>query len=315
MKGNRLATMCGLLLAALLLAGAPAREPLRLGTNVWSGYEPLYLARDRGYLDPARVKLVEFRSATQVMHALETGAIDGGALTLDEVLTVTGRGVPLTLVMALDISAGADCIIVQPDLGGMADLRGRRIAVENTALGAYVLLRALEQAGLPVEEIEAVRMDVSRHVRSFESGEIAASVCFDPTRSKLLALGGKEVFTSNDIPGEIVDLIAIRNDALDRRRDALRHLGAAWDAALAYIADEPENAYSMLGRRMGLDRDGARSAYSRLNLLDLRASVRLLTSEAFRLETMVRVRRFMVDRGLIAHPVDPAIDAVLPETG
>ena len=86
MKASRLAAMCGLLLAALLPAGRPAQEPLRLGTNVWPGYEPLYLARSR--LSGSRAgETGGVRSATQVMHALETGAIDGGALTLDEVLT------------------------------------------------------------------------------------------------------------------------------------------------------------------------------------------------------------------------------------
>ena len=164
-----------------------------------------------------------------------------------------------------------------------------------------MLLRALEQAESAGGEIEAVRMDVSRHVRSFESGEIAASVCVS-IRPALNARAGERSVYKQRHPGEIVDLIAIRNDALDRRRDALRHPGAAWDAALAYIADEPEDASRCSRRRMGADRD-ARSPTAAEPAGSARQR-QLLTSEAFRLET-IRVRRFMVDRGLIAHPLDP----------
>ena len=40
----------------------PDPEPiLRVGTNVWPGYEPLYLARDLGYLDES-IRLVEYSS-------------------------------------------------------------------------------------------------------------------------------------------------------------------------------------------------------------------------------------------------------------
>ena len=51
-----------LLLVAATLAGC-MREPesaLRIGTNVWIGSEPLYLARELGRLDPKVVQLVEY---------------------------------------------------------------------------------------------------------------------------------------------------------------------------------------------------------------------------------------------------------------
>ncbi|WP_459866025.1 hypothetical protein [Endothiovibrio diazotrophicus] len=42
--------------SALLSAGcqADSGEPLRVGANTWLGYEPLYLAREEGLLDPRR---------------------------------------------------------------------------------------------------------------------------------------------------------------------------------------------------------------------------------------------------------------------
>ena len=63
------------------------REPeaaLRIGTNVWIGSEPLYLARELGRLDPTAVQLVEYPSASEVLRAFRNQAIDGMVISLDE---------------------------------------------------------------------------------------------------------------------------------------------------------------------------------------------------------------------------------------
>jgi len=54
--------LCALACAALLVpwraACASRNRALRIG-HVWIGCEPLYLARDLGYLDPKVIQLVE----------------------------------------------------------------------------------------------------------------------------------------------------------------------------------------------------------------------------------------------------------------
>ena len=70
------ALACVALLLSLLGCGAQ-ETALRIGTNVWIGGEPLYLARELGRFDPAAVQLVEYPSASEVMRAFRNQAIDG----------------------------------------------------------------------------------------------------------------------------------------------------------------------------------------------------------------------------------------------
>ena len=69
------------LVASVALCGCmrDAEAPLRIGTNVWIGSEPLYLARDLGRLHPKAVQLVEYPSASEVLRAFRNQAIDGMA--------------------------------------------------------------------------------------------------------------------------------------------------------------------------------------------------------------------------------------------
>src|SRR5512144_3430584 len=79
-------------LLALVAACTPSERVLRIGTNVWIGSEPLYLARELGRLDSSAVQLVEYQSASEVLRAFRNGAIDGMVISLDELFGLAVDG-------------------------------------------------------------------------------------------------------------------------------------------------------------------------------------------------------------------------------
>ncbi|MCW9015004.1 MAG: ABC transporter substrate-binding protein [Gammaproteobacteria bacterium] len=141
------------LLVMSLIACDPApenRTALRIGTNVWPGYEPLYLARHLGYLEGQNIRLVEYSSASQVIRSYRNDLIDAAAMTLDEALLLLDQGYHPKVVLVMDVSDGADVIIGKPDIREFKDLINKKVGVENTALGAFFLARALEKHGMTV---------------------------------------------------------------------------------------------------------------------------------------------------------------------
>ena len=73
---------CGVLLLSLFGCMGQPDTALRIGTNVWIGSEPLYLARDLGRLDSDSVQLVEYPSASEVLRAFRNEAIDGMVISV-----------------------------------------------------------------------------------------------------------------------------------------------------------------------------------------------------------------------------------------
>lgn len=121
-----------LLVVWVLTAGACTERtspPLRLGTNVWPGYEPLYLARALDYLNPSTVTLVEYLSASEVIRAFRNQTLEAAALTLDEVLLLQQHNVPVHVFLVTDISHGGDTILGNPTLARFVDLAGKRVGV------------------------------------------------------------------------------------------------------------------------------------------------------------------------------------------
>src|SRR5262252_208483 len=117
------AVLCG---ALLLAVGGCVREPesaLRIGTNVWIGCEPLYLARELGYMDPKAVQLVEYPSASEVLRAFRNQAIDGMVISLDELFSLASEGLQPKVILVVDVSHGADAIVARPATQSMKDLK------------------------------------------------------------------------------------------------------------------------------------------------------------------------------------------------
>jgi NitT/TauT family transport system substrate-binding protein len=73
-------------------------------------------------------------------------------------------------------------------------------------------------------------------------------VTFDPYRTQLLQAGAATLFDSTQIPGEIVDLLAVRADVIEQRPKAIGALLGGWFGAIDYMQAQPQDA----ARRMGI---------------------------------------------------------------
>lgn len=69
-----------------------------------------------------------------------------------------------------------------------ADLRGRRVGVEASALGAYLPSRSLQITRLQPTEMRMVPLPVDEHPRAWQEDRVDALVTCEPVRGQLLAL-------------------------------------------------------------------------------------------------------------------------------
>jgi len=244
--------LCALAWVALFLAlTGCSRGPeaaLRIGTNVWIGSEPLYLARELGRLDPAAVQLVEYPSASEVLRAFRNQAIDGMVISLDELFGLAADGFQPRIVLVVDVSHGADVVVGRHGMRTMQDLKGKSVAVESSALGAFVLSRALALNGMQASDVNVVHLESNEQPTAFEKGQVDGAVTFDPYRAQFLRGGATTLFDSTRIPGEIVDLVAVRASVLEKRPKTIQALLTGWFGAIDYMKNDPMDA----ARRMGI---------------------------------------------------------------
>ena len=304
-----------LLLCALLSLSACPKSPappLRVGANLWPGYDLLFLAREKGWLPKDAVRLVEFPSSSDVISALENGSLEGAMLTLDEVLLLRAHGHPFQVAAVLDTSNGGDVILARPPLSSLADLAGHRVGVEGGALGAYMLSRALSLHGVDLASIQTVPLTVGEHLHAYNDGRVDAVVTFEPVRSQLLAAGAHELFSSKEIPDEIVDVLVFHKDAARARPEAIAATLDAHFRARALLLQAPDKAAPLLATHTHLSPQATLATYNGLKLPSREENLRLLSGPNPPLkQTAARLTKTLLEQKLL-HVAPPLRDLLLP---
>ena len=233
-------------LLALAACGEAVVPPLTVGMNPWVGYDPLVLARDRGLTDAKQLRVVELPSSSETLRHLRNGLLDAATLTLDETLRLADSGIDVRIVALLDASTGGDVVMAAPRIASVQMLKNEFVAVEDSTVGALLLHRMLQKAGMTRADVKVTSLEVAQHLAALESGQVAAAVSFEPLAGAMAAAGYRRLFDSREIPGEILDVLVVRAEVLQQRPQAVDALLGAWYAGLnVFQLDTPGAAATL----------------------------------------------------------------------
>jgi DNA-binding NtrC family response regulator len=136
----------------------------------------------------------EYAGGIQIVDALRRGELDLGVVGDYPAVYAQAEGVPVVYVASEPPAPrGAAVIVPQHSaLRSMADLRGKRVAVNQAAQAHFLLMLALEEAGLRLEDIELSFEPPARAIAGFRAGAIDAWAIWDPWLSSArLDLGAR----------------------------------------------------------------------------------------------------------------------------
>jgi NitT/TauT family transport system substrate-binding protein len=264
-----------LAVAGLDLAGCGESGPLRIGTHPWPGYESLYLARYFGWL-PETTQLIDGSDLAASFRGLSSGQLDGACMTLDELLLARDGGLPVTAVLVLDESVGADVVLARPPVRKLEDLRGKRIGMERGAVGSLILLKLLDAAGLAADDVEPVDLPVAKQVFAWRDGSIDALITYAPISNLIERDGGIRLFDSRSFPGTIFDVLAIRQDRLNALGSQIEASISAHFRAIEHMRINREDALRRIAAWRRLSYEETVADFGGLYLPELTANRRML---------------------------------------
>ena len=133
---------------------------------------------DQGYT----VTWTEFQAAIPLLEALNAGSIDYGNTGAAPVIFAQAAGADLIYALASKSSPKSQGIIVLPDspIQSIADLKGKKVAAAQGSVSLALLVRALETAGLALDDIEPTFLFPADAKPAFVGGNVDAWVIWDP---------------------------------------------------------------------------------------------------------------------------------------
>ncbi len=256
-----------LLLSLLLLLGAcsePAPEPLRIATNPWPGYEYLFLAEQLKLFEAegVAVQVLQFSSLNDARRAYERGQVDGFGGTLVEVLMAKEQSERSPQIIHVpDYSNGGDLIVAQAAINEVKQLQGKTVAIESGTLNTYILARALNRAGLTLDQVKLVSLAQADMFTALQKGEIDAAVTYPPHSIAMLKqLPLKQVFSTREIPGEVLDIIALDAQVIATHKADVQAMLRGLEAAHSYAKAHPEEAFRIMAEREKISPEDFRAA-------------------------------------------------------
>ncbi|MDN4059704.1 sulfonate ABC transporter substrate-binding protein [Massilia sp. YIM B02769] len=168
-----------------LPAIAQAPKEIRIG---YQKYGTLTLLKGRGTLEARlaaqkiAVKWTEFPAGPVLLEGLNVGSIDFGTVGEAPPIFAQAAGARLVYVGHEPASPGSEAIVVPKTstLRTLADLRGKKIALNKGSNVHFLLVKALEKAGIPYSAIQPVYLPPADARAAFERGSVDAWVIWDP---------------------------------------------------------------------------------------------------------------------------------------
>jgi NitT/TauT family transport system substrate-binding protein len=218
---NRLSTFLLVSTLAAVAAPASAKDQIRILCPTWSGYAPVFVAKDKGYFDKmgldVTIKFDDERA--DVMAAMAKADIEMDMRTIGE---YQGRprddNTPGVMIGTIDQSLGGDGVLAEGSIKSVAELKGKVVASEPNIPGRLLLQLALKKEGLSLADLKVKQIATGDTVAVFADSSINAVVSYQPYLSQALkndvARSPKLLISSKDYPEIITDVIIVRADDL-----------------------------------------------------------------------------------------------------
>jgi NitT/TauT family transport system substrate-binding protein len=236
---------------AALGFSAPAVAEVKVGVSDWPGWVAWYVAEQKGFFKKhgADVKLVWFANYTDSISALSSGQLDANSQTWSDTLGPLAKGLPLKAVLVNDNSAGNDALMISPKITSFAQLKGKKVALEQFSVSHFVLATALAKNNLKLSDVKIVNLSAGDAAAAFISGKVDAAVLWNPWVNQIEKSGkGKALFTSKDMPGLVPDLLVAQDKAIQTKRKDLVGMIKAWFDTEKFIREQPAEAAKIMAK-------------------------------------------------------------------
>ncbi len=259
------------LAAALLLALAgtvQAADPASLRIGYQKGSISLVLAKQHGLLEQrfanTKVQWIEFPAGPQMLEALNIGSLDIGSTGDIPPIFAQAAGADLLYIGAEPAKPRAEVILVPKasTLASVAELKGKRIALQKGSSAHNLLLRSLAKAGLSIRDVQPVYLAPADARAAFERGSVDAWAIWDPFYSAIDVEGKARVLADGQGLGLIGPFMLGARGHVEANPEFVGQLLEQISQAEALTRTDEAGSISTLADFMGMPEEVVRRSFS-----------------------------------------------------
>jgi aliphatic sulfonates family ABC transporter substrate-binding protein len=246
----------------------PSTAALRIG---YQKLGLLSLVRGYGAFDSAlaargmRIDWVEYQAGIPMVEALRAGELAAGIVGACPAVFAHAEDAAIVYLAAEPAAPRGSALIVpqRSKLQHVADLRGKRVAVNRAAQAHYLLIKALEEAGVASSDVDVQFLAPERALQAFQTQAIDAWAIWDPWLSSARLDFGARVL--RDATGLLHNSSYYlgRRDFAERQPELLTELLEHVELAARWVERDPCHAADRIAPGLGLSSQALLASFER----------------------------------------------------
>jgi sulfonate transport system substrate-binding protein len=242
-----------------------APSPAASGATVRIGYQKastvLYALKAKGELEKAfaasgsSVTWSEFPAGPPLLEALNAGSIDFGYTGESPPIFAQAGEIPLVYVAYDPWSPKAEAILVPKDspIKSVAELKGKKVAFAKGSNANYLLVKALEKAGVQYSDIQRVTLTPADARAVFEGKKVDAWAIWDPYLAAAeAATGARTLVDATGLAPNRGYYLAAKS-FVDTKPDALKIVLDQVKQVSDWAKNNPSEVAKFLSPALGID--------------------------------------------------------------
>lgn len=245
-------------------AAAPAQQPaqipakIKLGLSVANTFEflPAYVAEDKGYWKKRNleVEIIALPGDSKLHEAMAAKSIDVGLGSSGGAAAAILRGVPETIVAALDDSLKLFVLIVNNDIKDVKDLKGKTIGITAPgSLTEFVMRTLAKNQGWQKDDIKLLPLgSFQPNMAAFKTGQTQGFVWTYDGGYTVIEQGlGKVLLSFGDVlPEFIFEVVIAQNDLIQNKPDVVQRFLAGLYEAIAFMKANKDYTVDIFEKKM-----------------------------------------------------------------
>ncbi len=218
------------------------KEKIRISATTWIGYAPLFYAKEKGWLEPLNIKLLNVVSLSENMYLYKAGNADAYVGTQYEYNILADKTNSLIPIILFDKSNGGDVVMGNVTIQELQNLNSSiDVYLEMDSINSILFEEFVKKYNLQTKQFNYINKDQAYISRLSNLENPTIIITYVPYNISLEKNGFKELAsTKNNNDLLIVDALFMQKDKFLENKDTFVKLKKLIDESIVDLEKDPK---------------------------------------------------------------------------
>jgi NitT/TauT family transport system substrate-binding protein len=218
------------------------KEKIRISATTWIGYAPLFYAKEKGWLEPLNIKLLNVVSLSENMYLYKAGNADAYVGTQYEYNILADKTNSLIPIILFDKSNGGDVVMGNQTIQELQNLNTSiDVYLEMDSINSILFEEFVKEYNLQTKQFNYINKDQAYISRLSNLENPTIIITYVPYNISLEKNGFKELASTKNNPDLlIVDALFMQKDKFLENKDTFVKLKKLIDESIVDLGKDPK---------------------------------------------------------------------------